>query len=124
MRSIILLAAIALLSQCSSLTQLEGRPRENQGVIECMVTSNKDIANVTLFCGNYTSDNVECYKDYRAVELCLVNNQCQYPRDATAVPPPLYRYPLSAGTAGKIYHSPLPNSLNFKTKSPSAQAHS
>lgn len=84
MRIIIILAAIVLLSTSSSLQQVQAVQTlagpENQGVIECIVFYFKDIVDVKSTCGDYVSGNVECYKEYRAVELCLINNNCQYPK--------------------------------------------
>jgi hypothetical protein len=123
MRIIIILAAIVLLSNSSSLQQVQQVQAvqalagpENQGVIECIVFYSKDIIDVKSTCGAYVSDNAECYKEYRAVELCLINNNCQYPKEATSVPYTLSRFQLSAGTVGKICHCPLPSSLTFRRR--------
>jgi hypothetical protein len=84
MRIIITLAAMVLAVHCAGLIEVND---ENYGVIECitMTYSQALLTDVTKFCGPYSAKNIECYGNFMSVELCLLNNNCQFQAKDTEV---------------------------------------
>lgn len=75
----ILQLALTLLLATGALTVQE--LGENEGVVECIIKKVPSIIDSTKFCGERLAENADCHNAHAALNLCLINNNCQYDQE-------------------------------------------